>query len=327
MEGRRVQMDEMRVTKVPAAFVMPKIKNVGVYCRVSTRSMEQLHSLASQVSHFTQLIRRRRDWKLYDFYIDIASGADLDNQPEFRRMMNDCENGVVNTVITKSISRFGRNTEQALISLRLLTAYYVEVIFESEGVNTSESDSELVISFIEAFAQAENDARSANIRWGIEKGAKDGTSGFFRRRCYGYRNNENGDLEIVPEEVEAVRFIFESYLNGASLNMLQDQLRKRGISPPTGKDTWRKQSVNMLLSNEKYSGDVLLMKSVNLGSIGSRRTRNEGQAARFLAMSNHPPIIDRETIEAVQKLKIKRSNVIQIEGETKRKDVRYSAKK
>ena len=142
-------MDEMRVTKVPAAFVMPKIKNVGVYCRVSTRSMEQLHSLASQVSHFTQLIRRRRDWKLYDFYIDIASGADLDNRPEFRRMMNDCENGVVNTVITKSISRFGRNTEQALISLRLLTAYYVEVIFESEGVNTSESDSELVISIIE----------------------------------------------------------------------------------------------------------------------------------------------------------------------------------
>ena len=191
MEGRRVQMDEMRVTKVPAAFVMPKNKNVGVYCRVSTRSMEQLHSLASQVSHFTQLIRRRRDWKLYDFYIDIASGADLDNRPEFRRMMNDCENGVVNTVITKSISRFGRNTEQALISLRLLTAYYVEVIFESEGVNTSESDSELVISIIEAFAQAENEARSANIRWGIQKGAKDGTSGFFCRRCYGYRHRQN----------------------------------------------------------------------------------------------------------------------------------------
>ena len=190
-------MDEMRVTKVPAAFVMPKIKNVGVYCRVSTRSMEQLHSLASQVSHFTQLIRRRRDWKLYDFYIDIASGADLDNRPEFRRMMNDCENGVVNTVITKSISRFGRNTEQALISLRLLKAYYVEVIFESE----------------------------------------------------------------------AVRFIFESYLNGASLNMIQDQLRQRGILSPTGKDTWCKQSVNMLLSNEKYCGDVLLMKSVNLGGI------------------------------------------------------------
>ena len=143
-------MDEMRVTKVPAAFVMPKIKNVGVYCRVSTRSMEQLHSLASQVSHFTQLIRRRRDWKLYDFFIDIASGADLDNRPEFRRMMNDCENGVVNTVITKSISRFGRNTEQALISLRLLTAYYVDVIFEYEGVNTSGivvlSDAEAIIA-------------------------------------------------------------------------------------------------------------------------------------------------------------------------------------
>ncbi len=201
------------------------------------------------------------------------------------------------------------------------------VIFESEDINTSETDSELIISIIAGFAQAENEARSANILWGIKKGATDGTSGFFRRRCFGYRNNEDGDLEIVSQEAGAVRFIFESYLNGASLNLIQGELLQRGISSPTGKDTCCKQSLNMLPSNEKYSGDVLLMKSVSLGGIGSRRMRSEGEVDRFLAMSNHPPIVDKETFEAVQKEKIKRSNIFRIEGVVKRKDVRYSAKK
>ena len=191
--------------------------------------------------------------------------------------------------------------------------------------SASECDRQNAI--IEGFVQADNESRSLNIKWGIRKGAADGSSGLFRRRCYGYRNNENGDLEIVPEEAGAVRFIFESYLKGASLNMIQEELRQRGIKSPTGKDTWCKQSLNILLSNEKYSGDILLMKSVRLGGIGSRRTRNEGQAERYLAMSTHPAIVDKETFEAVQKEKVKRSNVFLVEGEVKRRDVRYSAKK
>lgn len=327
MEGRCAQMDEMRVTKVWMPRLLPRVKNVGVYCRVSTGNMEQLRSLASQISYFTQLIKRRPDWKLHDFYIDVATGANIDGRPEFQRMLDDCKNQRVNTVITKNISRFSRNTEEALISLHLLTAFLVEVIFESEGISTSDTNSELIISIIEGFVQAENESRSANIKWGIRKSAADGSSGLFRRRCYGYRNNENGDLEIVPEEARAVRFIFESYLKGASLNMIQEELRQRGIKSPTGKDTWCKQSLNILLSNEKYSGDILLMKSVRLGGIGSRRTRNEGQAERYLAMSTHPAIVDKETFEAVQKEKVKRSNVFLVEGEVKRRDVRYSAKK
>ena len=320
-------MEEKRVREVWFPWSLPKVKNVGVYCRVSTGSAEQLHSLANQVSYFTQLIKRRAGWILHDFYIDVASGATFERRPEFQRMLDDCENHRVNTVITKNVSRFGRNTEEALISLRLLTAFNVEVIFESEGINTSENNSELIISIIEAFAQAENEARRANIRWGIMKGVTDGTSGFFRRRCYGYRNNENGDLEIVPEEAEAVRFIFQLYLNGASLNMIQDELHQRKIPSSTGKDTWCKLSINMLLSNEKYTGDVLLMKSVSMGGIGSKRAQNEGQADRYLAVSSHPPIIDKETFETVQKEKIKRSNVIRAEGVVKRRDMRYSAKK
>ena len=320
-------MTEKRVREVWVPRPLPKVKNVGVYCRVSTGNAEQLHSLANQVSHFTQIIKRRTGWRLHDFYIDVTTGANVERRPEFQRMLDDCENHRVNTVITKSVSRFGRNTEEALISLRLLTAFHVEIIFESEGINTSETNSELIISIIESFAQAENEARSANIRWGIKKGATDGTSGFFRRRCYGYRNNENGDLEIVPEEAEAVRFIFESYLSGASLNVIQEELRQRGIPSPTGKDNWCRQSINILLSNEKYCGDVLLMKSVSMGGIGSKRALNEGQAEKYLAVSNHPPIIDKEDYEAVQKEKVRRSNTVEINGVVKRREARYTAKK
>ena len=328
MERKCIPVSEKRVTKVIPMPTMPKFyKNVGVYCRVSTGSQEQLHSLANQISHFTQLIRRRPGWLHYDFYVDVASGAMMEERGEFLRMLDDCTNKRVDTIITKSVSRFGRNTEEALTALRTLKGSGVEVIFETENIYTSTTNSELMLSIIEAFAQAENESRSSNIQWGIKKRATDGTSGFYRRRCYGYRNNKNGDLEIVPEEAEAVGFIFEAYLNGASLNMIQDELHIHGIPSPIGKNTWCKQSINVLLSNEKYYGDVMLMKTFSIGGVGSKRIRNEGQADKYMALSNHPPIIEKEVLEAVQTEKARRSNVERTEEGTKRKAERYSSRK
>ena len=327
MERKCIPILEKRITKVTPLPTFPRYINVGVYCRVSTGSREQLHSLANQISHFTQFIRRRPGWWLYDFYVDVASGAMMEERGEFMRMLDDCTNKRVDTIITKSVSRFGRNTEEALIALRTLKGSGVEVIFETENINTSTTNSELMFSIIEAFAQAENESRSTNIRWGIKKRATDGTSGFYRRRCYGYRNNKNGDLEFVPEEAETVRFIFEAYLNGASLNLIQDELRKRSILSPTGKEIWCKRSIDELLSNEKYCGDVMLMKTFSAGGIGSKRIRNDGQAAKYLALSNHPPIIDKEAFESVQTDKARRSNVERNEGRTKRKAERYSARR
>ena len=306
---------------------IPKFyKNVGVYCRVSTGSQEQLHSLANQISRFTQLTRRRIDWQLYDIYIDVASGAAVEERGEFMRMLDDCQHHKLDTIITKSLSRFGRNTEETLQALRVLKGAGVEVIFDSEDINTSTTESELMISILESIAQAENEARSTNIRWGNKKRAAAGTSGFYRRRCYGYRNNKNGDLEIVPEEAEAVRFIFEAYLNGASLNMIQSELHERNTPSPTGKETWCKRSIDELLINEKYRGDVLLMKTFSAGGIGSKRIRNDGQADKYMALSNHPPIIDKEAFEAVQTEKARRSNIERTEEGSKRKTERYSAR-
>lgn len=141
-------------------------KRVGVYCRVSTGILEQLHSLANQISYFTQLIKHRPSWLLHDFYIDVSSGAKMKERDEFLRMLDDCENHRVDTIITKSVSRFGRNTEEALIALRSLKSAGVEVIFESENILTSADDSELMITILESVAQAENETRSENIRWG-----------------------------------------------------------------------------------------------------------------------------------------------------------------
>lgn len=302
-------------------------KRVGVYCRVSTGIQEQLHSLANQISYFTQLIRHRPGWLLHDFYIDVSSGAKMEKRGEFLRMLDDCKNHRLDTIITKSISRFGRNTEEALIALRSLKSAGVEIIFESGNIYTSTAGSELMISILESVAQAENENRSENIRWGNKKRAANGTSGFYRRRCYGYRSNKNGDLEIVPEEAETVRFIFEAYLNGSSLNMIQRALHERGTPSPTGKETWCKRTIDELLSNEKYCGDVMLMKTFRAGGIGSKRKRNDGQADKYLTLSNHPPIIDKEAFEAVQTEKVRRSNVERTEEGIRRKGEKYSAKK
>ena len=203
----------------------------------------------------------------------------------------------------------------------------LEVIFETENINTSTTNSELMLSLIEAYAQAENESRSTNIQWGLKKRATDGTSGFYRRRCYGYRNNKNGDLEIVPEEADTVRFIFEAYLNGASLNMIQRELHERSTPSPTGKETWCKRSIDAMLSNEKYYGDVMLMRTFSIGGVGSKRIRNDGHADKYIGLSNHPPIIDKESFEAVQTEKERRSNVVKSEEGVSRKTVKYSSKK
>jgi len=153
-----------------------------------------------------------------------------------------------------------------------------------------------MISNLESVAQAENESRSENTRWGNKKRAANGSSGFLRRQCYGYRDNKNGDLEIVPDEAQNVRYFFEAYLNGASLNMIKRKLQECGTPSSTGKETWCKRIIDELPSNVKYCGDVMLMKTFRAGGIGSKRKRNDGHADKYLALSNHPPIIDKEAL-------------------------------
>jgi len=217
-------------------------------------------------------------------------------------------------IITKSISRFGRDTVETLEALRLMRDFGVRVIFEQENLDTADTDSELMISIIESFAQAENESRSDNIKWGLKQKAASGTSKLYDRKCYGYDQDEDGRLIINEDEAPNVRKIFKCYLEGKSILGIMKELEKHGIKSPTEKVKWPKRTIDVLLSNEKYTGNVRLFDS-------------EKREVQYLSENNHPAIISAETFQAVQIEKAKRSNVNKSKDGTQRKSKKYSSKK
>ena len=281
-------------------------KRVGIYCRVSTKSTEQLQSLAAQVSHLTRLTATMPQYVLADVYMDVATSKTGSSRKEFNRMLEDCQSHKLNLVLTKSISRFGRDTVEILEALNQLKQCGVRVIFEQEELDTAKTDSDLMIAVIEALAQAENESRSDNIKMGIKFRAAAGTSKLYDRRCFGYAHDENGKLIVDDERAETVQLIFEWYLAGQSVLGIVKELEKRQIPSPTGKEKWCKRTVDVMLSNEKYTGNVRLLKSGN-------------SEVHYLASDNNPAIISKETFEAVQIEKSRRSNVVKDDSGSKRK--------
>ncbi|MEI3609983.1 recombinase family protein [Pseudogracilibacillus sp. SO10305] len=305
--------ENRRVHFIPPRPVQRE-KRVGIYCRVSSNSMEQLKSLANQVSALTRLTALTPNWLLVDTYIDIASGKFGSKRKEFIRMLEDCQAKNIEIVITKNISRFGRDTVEVLESLNKLKEHGVRVIFEQEGLDTADTDSEMMISIIESIAQAENESRSENIKWGYRRHAAQGTSKLYNRKCYGYENDTDGELIIKEDEAKNVRLIFELYLRGFSIIGIKRELEKRGIKTPTGKENWSKRTIDVMLSNEKYIGVVRLLNA------------GENQE-HYVSENNHPAIISKEQFEAVQEEKKKRSNVVKTEDGVQRKSKKYSSKK
>ena len=289
-------------------------KRVGIYCRVSTNSADQLKSLAAQVSALTRLTAANPKWLLVDVYIDVASSKTGSSRKEFTRMLQDCKSRDIEIVLTKSISRFGRDTVEILDALNQLRNLGVRVIFEQEVLDTADTDNDLLISIIESIAQAENESRSENIKWGIKQRAAQGTSKLYNRKCYGYYNDEDGNLAINESEAKNVRLIYNLYLQGKSVIGIVKELERLGIKSPTGKDTWPKRSIDVILSNEKY--------------IGNARLLDDGKhSSYYLAENNNPAIISKETFQAVQIEKQHRSNVIKSEEGVQRKSKKFSSKK
>jgi DNA invertase Pin-like site-specific DNA recombinase len=234
-------------------------KRVGIYCRASTNSAEQLKSLTAQVSALTRLTAANPKWLLVDVYIDIASSKTGSSRKEFSRMMKDCQSRNIEIILTKNISRFGRDTVEILDALNQLRPLGVRVIFEQEVLDTADTDDDLMISIIEAIAQAENESRSDNIKWGIKQKAADGSSKLYNRKCYGYTNASDGSLIIKESEAKNVRLIFNMYLQGKSVIGIVSELERLGIKSPTGKGKWCKRTIDVMLSNEKYTGNVHLL--------------------------------------------------------------------
>ena len=289
----------------PAAF--PTYKHVGVYCRVSTGSMPQLHSLAEQISHYVQMLRARPPYKLYDIYIDVCSGAKNLERVQYQRMLQDCREGKIDTIMTKSISRFGRDTVEVISTLRELNRLGVNVIFENDNIDTATEDSEMIITIISAVAQADNESRRKNIQWGMAKRAEDGTSGFYRRRCYGYEHDENGKLAIKADEAEIVRWVYAAYLEGKSFHAIARELTEKRVLSPNGKPQWCNRTIDVMLSNEKYAGDVILFKTVSAEELFGEDHAELAKRKTYKIAESHPAIISKEDFERVQQMKTKRS--------------------
>ena len=265
-------------------------KKVGIYCRVSTAEKEQLYSLAEQISALTRAVANVSQWRLADVFIDIASAKGDIPRREFERLMKECEAHNISVVLTKSISRFGRDTVETLTAIKNLKAVGVRIIFEQENLDTDEVDSDLMISVMESLAQAENESRSENIRMGLAMRAANGTSGLYKRKLYGYTKNINGELVIDEEQAKNVQDIFRWYLDGASVLGIIKKLYDAGILSPTGKEKWNKRTIETMLSNEKYTGTVTLLDSAT-------------QEYEYQMKECIPPIITENEFRAVQEEK------------------------
>ena len=289
-------------------------KKVGIYCRVSTAEKEQMYSLAEQISALTRAVANVSQWRLADVFIDIASAKGDIPRREFERLMKECEAHNISVVLTKSISRFGRDTVETLTAINKLKAVGVRIIFEQENLDTDEVDSDLMISVMESLAQAENESRSENIRMGLAMRAANGTSGLYKRKLYGYTKNINGELVIDEEQAKNVRDIFRWYLDGASVLGIIKKLYDAGVLSPTGKEKWNKRTIETMLSNEKYTGTVTLLDSAT-------------QEYEYQMKECIPPIITESEFRAVQEEKKNRSNIVTDDEGTHRSSKKYSSKK
>jgi DNA invertase Pin-like site-specific DNA recombinase len=319
-------MPERKITKIPPKPKFLIYTRVAIYCRVSTSHTAQEESLKAQIDRFQNMVEARVDWTLVKTYADVASGRNTTGRTEFTNLMNDCRAGKIDLIITKSISRFGRNTTDILGNIRELKKYDIDVFFELENIHTLDSNSELMLSIISAVAQEDSASKSNNIRMGIEYQLLNGTSYLYSRTCYGYKKGENGKLIIDEKQAKNVRWIFDLYLHGHSVVSIIRELKKRRIKSPSSKDVWSKRAIETLLCNEKYVGDVIVGKTFRNEFPSSKRSINRGEHKVYEATDVHEPIIQREVFDKVQQGHKLRSNIGIDAGKAVRKNTRYSMK-
>jgi len=279
---------------------------VAAYCRVSSDHEEQESSLEAQVSYYQKLITAHEDWKLMEIYSERASGTQLKKRPEFLRMLKACRHGKIDLILAKSISRFGRNTLDTLMTLYDLFDLGVKVYFEKENLNNYDKEMRIMMGIYAGFAQEESKNMSDNIKWGIRERMREGKVCLNCTRFLGYDKDENGNLVVVESEAAIVRKIFDLYLNGFGVRKIKKYLEENGIKTVTGKDVWSTSTIDRILSNEKYVGDVLMQKSFTKDFLTGKRKKNEGELAMYFIENNHEAIINREVFKIVQEMKNKK---------------------
>lgn len=291
-----------KVTKIePKAKALPKRKRVAAYARVSMETERLHHSLSAQISYYSELIQKNPEWEYAGVYADEGiSGTDTAKRPEFQRMLADCEAGRIDIVLTKSISRFARNTVDLLQTVRHLKELGIEVRFEKERINSLSGDGEVMLTLLASFAQSETESISNNVKWGIRKRMQAGmlnASGHFR--IYGY-HWEGDSLVIVPEEAAVVKRIFQNFLDGKSRLETEREFAAEGITTRQG-CRWCDSNIRKVLENITYTGNMLFQKEFISDPIEKHRRKNRGELPQYYVENTHPAIIDKETFDYVQK--------------------------
>lgn len=281
--------------------LQPK-KRVCAYCRVSTDSREQQNSFTAQLEYYTALIENQEDWQFAGIYADEArSGTKLQKRDDFLRMLKDCEDGKIDMIITKSLTRFARNTVDSIQAIRRLKELGVAVYFEKEHIDSLSEKSELMLTILSSLAQGESESISTNSKWAVIKRFQDGTF-ILGTPAYGYTKDKNGELIIREEEAAVVRRIFREYLNGKGTYVIAKDLSEEGIPTIRSAEKWNDGVIKEMLVNPIYTGNLLHQKTMTTEVLPFKRQRNKGQLPQYLVEDNHEPIISHEQAEAIREI-------------------------
>ena len=311
MEVQRIPKRTVSVIEPQKSILVDKEKyhqkRVAAYCRVSTDSEEQLTSYQNQMRVYTEMIAANKEWEFAGLYADEGiSGTRADKRPEFQRMIRDCQNGKIDYIITKSVSRFARNTVECLEYVRSLKAQGIGIFFEEQNIDTLKNESELYLVIYAGFAQSESESISKHITWTYRKKFEEGKVSFQYKNFLGYRKGADSQPEIVPEEAAIVERIYEMFLAGQPVKVIAQTLQAEKIEIPGKNLSFSKNMIMNILRNEKYCGDCILQKTVTVDCISKTRKVNQGEAPMYIVENNHPAIISREVFNRAQEELIRR---------------------
>ena len=312
-----------KVTEIPAKKPVGSIAKkeeirklrVAAYCRVSTDYEEQTSSYQTQIEHYTDVIEKNPDWILAGIFADDGiSATSTKNREQFNEMIQACKDGKIDMIITKSISRFARNTVDCLNYIRELKALNIPVYFEKESINTMDAKGEVLITIMASLAQQESESLSQNVRLGIKYRFQQGKV-MVNANCFlGYDKDEDGHLVINPEQAEVIKRIFREYLEGASCQQIARGLERDGVPTARGNNRWHDSGIRRILENEKYMGDALLQKTYTVDFLKKKRARNNGDVPQYYVEDDHEAIIPKELFMKVQEEMSRRGSLIDCNG-------------
>ena len=300
MPEKKITKVEFPVKPTEAKKSIPR-KHVAAYARVSTMKDAQENSLKSQCAYYTKYIKSNPEWVFAGMYTDDGiSGLSMRNRDGFNCMIEDAMAGKIDLILTKSLSRFARNTVDSLTTIRKLKAHGVAVYFEKENINTLDAGGEFLITLMSSFAEEESRSISENVTWGQRKRFADGKVSLPYKSFLGYRKGPDGLPEIVPEEAEIVREIYKLFVQGKTVNWIATHLTSKGIPTPRGKEKWQTSTIESILTNEKYKGSAVLQKKFTVDFLSKKMKVNEGEVPQYIVDQSHPAIIDPEEWQKVQ---------------------------